>query len=84
MTPADDIRHIEIHGRRVAYRTSGSGPVILLVHGASQLEDAILVIQPGKGVFAPEETRVWQPFKGFDGVESPNIHRIRIGREASS
>ena len=58
--------------------------VILLVHGASQLEDAILVIQPGQGVFAPEETRVWQPFKGFDGVESPNIHRIRIGREASS
>jgi pimeloyl-ACP methyl ester carboxylesterase len=36
VTSADDLRHIEIHGRRVAYRTSGSGPVILLVHGMAR------------------------------------------------
>jgi predicted Ser/Thr protein kinase len=58
--------------------------VILLVHSAPRLEDAILVIQPGKGVFAPGETRVWKPFAGFDAVKSPNIGRIRLGREASS
>ncbi len=58
--------------------------VIVLVHSAPRLEDAILVIQPGKGVFAPDETRVWKPFAGFDAVESPNLHRIRIGRDASS
>jgi pimeloyl-ACP methyl ester carboxylesterase len=28
-----DLRHIEIHGHRVGYRTGGSGPVIVLVHG---------------------------------------------------
>jgi hypothetical protein len=58
--------------------------VILLVHSAPRLADGILVIQPGKGVFAPDETRVWRPFAGFDGVESPDVARIRLGREASS
>ena len=28
-----DLRHIEIHGHRVGYRTGGSGPVIVLIHG---------------------------------------------------
>jgi pimeloyl-ACP methyl ester carboxylesterase len=28
-----ELRHIEIHGHRVGYRTGGSGPVIVLVHG---------------------------------------------------
>src|SRR3954469_4334095 len=32
----DDVQHIEIHGHRVAYRTRGSGPVILLVHGMAR------------------------------------------------
>ena len=28
-----ELRHIQIHGHRVGYRTGGSGPVLLLVHG---------------------------------------------------
>jgi pimeloyl-ACP methyl ester carboxylesterase len=28
-----DLQHIEIHGHRVGYRSAGSGPVIVLVHG---------------------------------------------------
>jgi len=36
VTAADDVQYIEIHGRRVAYRSSGSGPVILLVHGMAR------------------------------------------------
>ncbi len=36
MTSADDLRYIEIHGHRVAYRASGDGPVIVLVHGMAR------------------------------------------------
>src|SRR4029077_19878319 len=36
VTPVDDVRHLEIHGHRVAYRTGGGGPVILLVHGVAR------------------------------------------------
>jgi pimeloyl-ACP methyl ester carboxylesterase len=28
-----DLRHVAIHGHRLAYRTAGKGPVVLLVHG---------------------------------------------------
>jgi pimeloyl-ACP methyl ester carboxylesterase len=28
-----ELRHIEIHGHRVGYRSGGSGPVIVLIHG---------------------------------------------------
>lgn len=31
--PPVDLRHVEIHGHRVAYRMAGSGPVIVLIHG---------------------------------------------------
>src|SRR4051795_5915654 len=33
MHPAPELREIELHGHRVAYRSAGSGPVIVLVHG---------------------------------------------------
>jgi len=33
MPPASNLREIELHGHRVAYRSAGSGPVIVLVHG---------------------------------------------------
>jgi hypothetical protein len=29
----DGVKHEQLHGRRVAYRLEGSGPVIALVHG---------------------------------------------------
>jgi pimeloyl-ACP methyl ester carboxylesterase len=28
-----DLQHVEIHGHRVGYRSAGSGPVIVLIHG---------------------------------------------------
>src|ERR671918_2809744 len=33
MRPDLELREIELHGHRVAYRCAGSGPVIVLVHG---------------------------------------------------
>jgi pimeloyl-ACP methyl ester carboxylesterase len=33
VTAAVEVRHIEIHGHRVGYRSGGSGPVIVLIHG---------------------------------------------------
>jgi pimeloyl-ACP methyl ester carboxylesterase len=33
VTSPFDLRHIEIHGHRVGYRSAGSGPVVLLIHG---------------------------------------------------
>lgn len=33
MTSPVELRHIEIHGHRVGYRSAGSGPVIVLIHG---------------------------------------------------
>ena len=26
-------REVRLHGHRIAYRTAGSGPVVLLIHG---------------------------------------------------
>ena len=33
VTAPIEVQHVEIHGHRVGYRTAGSGPVIVLVHG---------------------------------------------------
>ena len=33
MTSTVELRHVEIHGHRVGYRSGGSGPVIVLIHG---------------------------------------------------
>ena len=33
VTPDVELRHIEIHGHRIGYRSGGSGPVIVLIHG---------------------------------------------------
>jgi len=33
MADAIELRHIDIHGHRVGYRSAGSGPVIVLIHG---------------------------------------------------
>jgi pimeloyl-ACP methyl ester carboxylesterase len=34
MTGADDLRTVDVDGRRVAFRQAGSGPVLVLLHGA--------------------------------------------------
>jgi len=33
VTTTVDLKHIEIHGHRVGYRSAGSGPVVVLIHG---------------------------------------------------
>jgi pimeloyl-ACP methyl ester carboxylesterase len=33
VTSALELRHIEIHGHRIGYRTGGSGPALVLIHG---------------------------------------------------
>jgi pimeloyl-ACP methyl ester carboxylesterase len=33
VTSSVELQHIEIHGHRVGYRSGGSGPVIVLIHG---------------------------------------------------
>jgi pimeloyl-ACP methyl ester carboxylesterase len=33
VTAVVEVRHIEIHGHRVGYRSGGSGPLLVLVHG---------------------------------------------------
>jgi hypothetical protein len=56
--------------------------VITLSHHAQRLEDAVLVIEGGKGAYAAGETHVWRALRGSVGVADPAIARIRIGRGA--
>ncbi len=46
MTPGIDLREIEIHGHRVCYRTAGSGPVIVLVHGMARSSETWRFVMP--------------------------------------
>jgi pimeloyl-ACP methyl ester carboxylesterase len=36
VTTDTEVRHIDIHGHQVAYRTAGDGPVIVLIHGMAR------------------------------------------------
>src|SRR3954451_16958625 len=51
-------QHLELHGHRVSYRTAGSGPVVLLIHGiagtSEQWADAAPVLAEGYTVVAPD------------------------------
>jgi pimeloyl-ACP methyl ester carboxylesterase len=51
-------REIELHGHRVTYRTAGSGPVVLLVHGiagsSEQWGDVAPILAEGYTVLAPD------------------------------
>jgi pimeloyl-ACP methyl ester carboxylesterase len=51
-------REITLHGHRVAYRTAGDGPVLLLVHGitgnACQWDDVIPLLAERYHVIAPD------------------------------
>jgi pimeloyl-ACP methyl ester carboxylesterase len=40
-------RHVELHGDRVAYRTAGEGPVILLIHGITSDSRVWERVMPG-------------------------------------
>src|SRR5215213_1487195 len=51
-------RHLELHGHRVSYRTAGSGPVVLLIHGVAgtseQWADVAPVLAEDYTVLAPD------------------------------
>src|SRR4051794_18484202 len=55
---AFDLQHVELHGHRVAYRTAGDGPVIVLVHGITSTsatwERAIPYLARRFNVVAPD------------------------------
>jgi pimeloyl-ACP methyl ester carboxylesterase len=40
-------QHIRIHGHHVAYRTAGSGPVVVLVHGIASSSETWDAVMPG-------------------------------------
>jgi pimeloyl-ACP methyl ester carboxylesterase len=39
-------RHVELHGHRVSYRTAGSGPVVLLIHGIAGTSEQWAEVAP--------------------------------------
>ncbi len=41
-----EIRHLVLHGHRVAYRQAGSGPVLMLVHGITSNSDTWRRVMP--------------------------------------
>ena len=42
-----EVRHVTIHGRRVAYRVAGDGPAIVLIHGMAGSSETWLPVMPG-------------------------------------
>ena len=46
----NDVKYVELHGQRVAYREAGSGEVVMLIHGMAGSSDtwqAIASFGPG-------------------------------------
>ncbi|HTD49372.1 MAG TPA: alpha/beta fold hydrolase, partial [Acidimicrobiia bacterium] len=58
MAAAVEVRHIEIHGHRVGYRSGGSGPVLVLIHGMAASSATWRFVLPALGerftVIAPD------------------------------
>jgi pimeloyl-ACP methyl ester carboxylesterase len=57
-TEFETVHHVELHGHHVSYRTAGSGPVVLLVHGVAgtseQWADIAPVLAEEFTVLAPD------------------------------
>jgi len=68
VTSALDLRHIEIYGHRVGYRTGGSGPVIVLVHGMAGSSATWRYVLPA---LAEHFTVVAPDLVGHGGSEKP-------------
>jgi pimeloyl-ACP methyl ester carboxylesterase len=45
-TEFETVHHVELHGHHVSYRTAGSGPVVLLVHGVAGTSEQWADIAP--------------------------------------
>jgi pimeloyl-ACP methyl ester carboxylesterase len=43
---ASEVRHITIHGHRVAYRQAGAGPVVVLIHGIAESSAWFSAVMP--------------------------------------
>jgi pimeloyl-ACP methyl ester carboxylesterase len=41
------VREVDLHGHRVSYRTAGSGPVVLLIHGVAGTSEQWADVAPG-------------------------------------
>ena len=57
--------------------------VVVTARNAQRLDDAIVLVEGGRGAFAPEETRSTRLRFG-DAVQEPQIDAIRIARGPSS
>lgn len=68
MTSAIELRHIEIHGHRVGYRSAGSGPVIVLIHGMAGSSATWRFVMPA---LAEQFTVVAPDLVGHGASEKP-------------
>jgi pimeloyl-ACP methyl ester carboxylesterase len=46
MDPQFAVQHLAIHGHQIGYRSAGSGPVVMLVHGMAGSSDMWLPVMP--------------------------------------
>jgi hypothetical protein len=58
--------------------------VLVKAAGADDLRDALYVLVPRKGAFAPGEVRRWRPLRQGIHVPGAQIRDIRIAREAGA
>ena len=68
MTPLVELQHIEIHGHSVGYRSGGSGPVIVLIHGMAGSSATWRLVMP---VLAEHFTVVAPDLVGHGESEKP-------------
>jgi pimeloyl-ACP methyl ester carboxylesterase len=64
----ETVQHVMLHGHRVSYRTAGSGPVVLLVHGIAGTADQWAEVAP---ILAEEYTVVAPDLLGHGQSAKP-------------
>jgi Protein kinase domain/FG-GAP repeat len=58
--------------------------VIVKAGGATRVEDSLVVLEPGRGAFAPNEALDWRPLRRGLPVENIAIRALRMGRGPSA
>jgi len=76
---ASDLHHVTVHGHRVAYRTGGEGPVVLLVHGMAGSSD---MWRPTIPLLSPHVTYVAPDLPGHGRSDKPKGD-YSLGAQAS-
>ncbi len=74
-----DLHHVTVHGHRVAYRTGGEGPVVLLVHGMAGSSD---MWRPTIPLLSPHVTYVAPDLPGHGRSDKPKGD-YSLGAQAS-